>query len=74
MTYDEAAEKRRKRAEFITGKTKNYLVDMILEFHKVAGKKTLKGKNLDVVLISLVEKYEKRITSFIREQLTSDDR
>ncbi len=74
MTQDnEAADRRRIRAEKITSRTKDYLVDMIVEYHKVAGKKRV-SKDNDEVIVGLVDKYEKRITSFIREMLTSDDR
>ena len=70
---DNAADKRRIRAENITNRTKNYLVDMILDYHKVAGKKVVK-KDQDEVIVTLVNKYEKKIVSFIREMLTSDDK
>lgn len=70
---EDAADKRRIRAEKITSRTKNYLVDMLVEYHKVAGKKVVKKSN-DEVIVNLVDRYEKRIVSFIREMLTSDDR
>lgn len=91
--YEERAERRRRKAEFITLKTKEHLTHLLIEFHalmeegrvKAAKLRRKKTKNEDqesvekilekekAIVSDLMDKYEKRIVSFIREQITSDD-
>ena len=91
--YEEKAEKRRKKAEFISLKTKEHLTHLLLEFHALmeegrakaskvrkSGDKDKLNKEVKSILEKekealqdLTSKYERRIVSFIREQITSDD-
>ena len=91
--YEERAQRRKEKAEYISNKTKEHLSHLLLEFHalieesrvratKIKKRTSKKEVSEEVKQIldaekeafkDLIDKYEKRVVSFIREQITSDD-